>query len=167
MRAAIANTAVATAISVIAASCSNNTGIYSGAQAATILESVAPAGGATGVSPTASVVITFSSATRSGMEFYVSIHQGTVTGPTVTHAATWSPDHSTLILTPDSSLTAGKPYTIHIGGGIVDKFGNAIDMAQKGPSLGGQWANADNSSETGVGWLGSNGHYEMLFTFST
>ncbi|HUL50652.1 MAG TPA: Ig-like domain-containing protein [Gemmatimonadales bacterium] len=170
MRAAVLTSIVASIMPLIAASCSNSTGFYTGAQTATVLESVAPAGGATGVSPTASVVVTFSSSTRSGMELFVSLHQGSVTGASIAHTATWSPDHSTLILLPSPPLQAGKQYTVHIGGGILDKFGNAVDMSQNGLNLGGLWATPalmNGSGETTFGWLGSNGDYGLLFTFST
>ena len=170
MRDARATALVATATLLVAASCSSGTGLYNGVQTATVLQAVAPAGGSIGVSTKDSVVITFSSSTRSGMELFVSLHQGSVTGPTVAHAATWSPDHSTLILRPDSALQAGKPYTVHIGGGILDKFGNTIDMGQNGLSQGGAWATTtlmSGSGETTPGWLGLNGDYGLLFNFST
>jgi hypothetical protein len=170
MRAAPANLLVTTVSVLIAASCSTGTGLYNGVETATVFQSVAPPGGSTGVSPTDSVVVTFSSSTRSGMEEFVSLHQGSVTGPLIACKPTWSPDHSTLTLKPNASLQAGMGYTLHIGGGILDKYGNMVDMSQNGLNMGGQWATQalmNGSGETTYGWLGSNADYGMLFTFHT
>jgi len=113
-------------------SCSNATGPE------TVLASVTPAGGATGVSPTTSVTMTFTHAMDMGMEMYVSLHEGDVTGPLVSCTATWSGDHTRLTLQPMASLKAGTHYTIRIAGGMKDANGEGIDMTP-GSMMGGQW----------------------------
>ena len=148
--------------------------------AVTVLVSVTPAGGATSVAPSAPIVITFSHAMGSGMEMYVSLHEGDVTGATVLGVAMWSSDRTTLTFTPTASLKSGTAYTLHVGGGMTDADGHPIDMTAHG-MMGGQWASGSmmngggmmggggpmSGQEMGPGWMGSNGMYGMVFHFTT
>ena len=110
----------------------------------------------------------------SGMEMYVSLHEGDVTGPTIPGAMTWSGDRTTLTFTPAAPLKSATAYTLHIGGGMKDADGNPIDMTSQG-MMGGQWASGSmmngggmmSGQEIGAGWQGSNGMYGMVFTFRT
>jgi hypothetical protein len=148
--------------------------------AATALVSVTPAGGAASVAPSAPIVIAFSHAMASGMEMYVSLHEGDVTGPTVPGVMTWSSDRTTLTFTPAAPLKSATAYTLHVGGGMKDADGNPIDMTAHG-MMGGQWASGSmmngggmmggggpmSGQEMGSGWMGSNGMYGMVFRFTT
>jgi hypothetical protein len=115
----------------------------------------------------------------SGMEMYVSLHEGDVTGPTVTGAMTWSSDRMMLTFTPAAPLKPGTRYTLHVGGGMKDADGHAIDMTANG-MMGGQWATGAmmtgggmmgggvmGGPEMGSGWMGGNGMYGMVYTFTT
>jgi len=147
---------------------------------ATSLVSVAPVGGAASVSPSAPIVMAFSHAMASGMEMYVSLHEGDVTGPTVPGVMMWSSDRMTLTFTPTNPLKSTTAYTIHLGGGMTDADGNPIDMTAHG-MMGGQWASGSMMSgggmmggggpmsgqEMGPGWMGTNGMYGMVFHFTT
>ena len=146
---------------------------------ATALVSVAPTGGAANVNTGAAVVITFSHAMASGMEIYVSLHKGDVTGPTVPGIMTWSADRMMLTFTPDAPMDSAAVYTLHIGGGMRDADGHPIDMTANG-MMGGQWATGTmmtgggmmgggvmGGPEMGPGWMGGNGMYGMVYTFTT
>lgn len=146
----------------------------------TTLVSVSPAGGAS-VSPSAPVVITFNHGMSTGMEMYVSLHEGDVTGPTVACTKTWSTDRDTLTLTPSAPLKAATQYTLDVGGGMKDANEDVIDLTQHGAMMGGQWATSSmmtgagmmggggpmSGQEMGPGWAGTNGMYGMVFSFTT
>ncbi|HET9707673.1 MAG TPA: Ig-like domain-containing protein [Gemmatimonadales bacterium] len=147
---------------------------------ATSLVSVSPIGGVTSVAPNTPIVIAFSHAMGSGMEMYVSLHEGDVTGPAVPGVMMWSSDRMTLTFTPTDSLKSATAYTLHVGGGMKDADGNLIDMTAHG-MMGGQWASSSmmngagmmggggpmSGQEMGPGWMGSNGMYGMVFHFTT
>ncbi len=162
------------------AACSNSTTAPSSAPV-TALASVTPPGGATGVDPTTPIVVEFDHAMLVGMDMYVSLHEGDVTGPTVLGTAAWSSDRTSLTFTPAVALKAATRYTLHIGGGMKDAGGNPIDMTTHGTPMGGQWATGQmmtgagmmggggpmSGQEMGPGWMGSNGMYGMVFSFTT
>jgi Bacterial Ig-like domain len=167
-----ATPAIVTALLVGTVACSGtSTGPSS---PATALVSVTPTGGATSVPPSAPIVITFSHAMGSGMEMYVSLHDGDVTGPTVPCVANWSSDRMTLTFTPSAPLKSATAYALHVGGGMKDADGNPIDMTVHG-MMGGQWASGSmmngggmmGGQEMGPGWMGSNGMYGLAFRFTT
>jgi hypothetical protein len=145
--------------------------------ARTSLVVVAPTGGATAVSPTTAVTMTFSHAMMPGMQTYADLHVGSVTGPVVSCTATWSSDSMTLTLTPMAPLVHGTMYSLHVGGGMRDADGQIIDMSQYGPMMGGDWADGGmmtgggmmnpSHDEMGPGWQGTNGMYGMVFSFTT
>lgn len=171
MKAAIA----AFALTALLAACA--TSPTSPAAVRTSLVAVAPAGGATAVSPTTAVTMTFSHAMMPGMQAYADLHMGSVTGPVVACLATWSSDSTMLTLTPMAPLARGTMYTLHMGGAMTDATGQVIDMSQYGPMMGGTWADGgmmtgggmmnSGHTEMGSGWQGTNGMYGMIFSFTT
>lgn len=147
--------------------------------------SLVPAGGATDVDPGAPVVIAFSGPMGMGMEAYVALHQGDVTGPVVSGTWTWSPDRMMLTFTPAMPLDSATTYALHMGGGMHDSTGGSVDYQQCASQYDGQWVTATmmgggmigggmmgggmmgDSTMMGPGWSGGNGTYGMVFTFTT
>lgn len=151
----------------------NGAGI-SGAR--TSLMSVAPQGGAAGVAGSTFMVFRFGAAMGSGMEQYVDLHVGDLAGPTMPMNCSWSSDRTILTCTPQSSLTPRTHYLLHLGGGMMNQAGQALDYSQYGPMMGGQWilggmmtASHAGSAWTMMGatWHNVNGSYGMAFTFTT
>ena len=135
------------------------------------LQSVSPASGATGVSLTMPMTMRFSGAMGRGMESYVLMHEGTLTGPVVTGRWAWSADRRTLTFTADAPLRARTTYLIHMGGGMRAADGALLDYGSCA-GLGGQSVSAGmmaggGSGMMGSGWQGSDGGYGMIFTFTT
>ncbi|MHB1863813.1 MAG: Ig-like domain-containing domain [Gemmatimonadaceae bacterium] len=140
----------------------------------TKLTAVVPAGGATGVDPTAPIVMSFSHAMRAGAQMYVSLHEGTPTGAGVTGTATWSADSMKLTFMPTAPLKSQTTYALHMGGNMMDNRGDTVDVSP-GMQFGGQMATSQMMSggmmggtEMGAGWQtpGTN-TYGMVFTFTT
>jgi hypothetical protein len=104
------------------------------------------------------------------MSAYMSMHQGSITGPAVAMTANWSADRRTLTMTPTAPLTPGTTYYIHMGGGMMDANGRPIDYSACS-GYGGQSATSGMMggmmSEMGAGWTGSDGNYGMVFSFTT
>jgi hypothetical protein len=78
--------------------------------------------------------------------------------------------------TPNIPLSARTAYTLHVGAGMRDSAGRAIDMAQYGGAMGGQWITGAmmGPSHAGGSWgmmggngQGTNGSYGMAFPFTT
>jgi hypothetical protein len=109
-----------------------------------------------------------------GMQAYMSMHQGSVSGPAIPMTGHWSSDHHTLTMTPNAPLTPGTMYFVHMGGGMMDANGQAINYSAC-PSFGGQSATSSMmggmmggmSGEMGTGWAGADGNYGMMFSFTT
>lgn len=144
----------------------------------TALAEVTPAGGSTSVNPNTPVVVTFDGAMMSGMQAYVDLHRGDVSGPRV--AGTWdmSEDHSRMTFTPDQPLEPNTTYTIHLGGGMMDESGETVDLEDHGPGMGGAWASEEmmgggmmgggQDEHMGGDWRHpNNGSYGMIFSFTT
>ena len=138
--------------------------------------SVAPQGGATGVSLTNQVVLHFGAAMAVGMEQYVDLHMGDLAGPTLPMSSGWSADRATLTCTPQSPLAPHTTYVVHIGGGMMTQAGQRLDYGQYGPMMGGQWimggmmggSHASGSwGMMGLNWRNANGSYGMAFSFTT
>jgi hypothetical protein len=148
--------------------------------------SVSPQGGATNVDRNGPFSFHFNGAMAPGMEQYVDVHRGDVTGPISSIHCSWSDDYSTLSCTPSSPLDPGTWYTLHMGGGIMAANGAPIRMdpstwmggwagagTAMGPGMmnngwmmgqthaGGSWA------IMGPGWQNANGSYGMVFPFRT
>jgi hypothetical protein len=146
----------------------------------TALVAVTPAGGDTGVDPNSLIVLQFSHAM--GMDMYVALHEGSgVSGGLVDGTRAWSADRMRLTFTPASSLMSPSPYTIHIGGGMLDENGNVVDLDQHGHGLGGDWVTQQMMNDRmmmgggmmdgdmmGPGWQHpTNGMFGMTFSFTT
>jgi len=147
-----------------------------GPQAGASLLSVTPSGGATGVSRTTSMVFRFGAAMASGMEQYVDLHMGDVAGRTMPMNCGWSADRTTLTCTPQGPLSPHTSYVLHLGGGMMTHAGRALDYAQYGPMMGGQWVMGGMMGGFHVGaswgmmganWRDGNGSYGMAFNFTT
>ena len=142
-----------------------------GMSGAVALQSIAPANGAIGVSPTTPTTMRFSGAMGGGMESYVLLHEGTLTGPVVAGRWSWSGDRRTLTFTPDAPLRARTTYLIHMGGGMRAADGALMDYGSCA-GLGGRSVSAGmmaggGSGMMGSGWQGTDGGYGMIFTFIT
>ncbi len=138
--------------------------------------SVSPAAGAAGVATGSLITFRFSGAMGSGMEQYVDLHMGDLSGAEVAMSCTWSADRTLLSCTPASPLASHATYAIHLGGGMMSAGGAAIDYTTYGPGLGGQWIMGGMMTGThggmswgmmGNGWRNANGSYGMVFTFTT
>ncbi len=165
---------------VAAAACgsghSQMTGPATGPTMGTALTGVSPTEGATAVALNASITLHFGGAMAAGMEQYMDLHMGDLSGPTVPMNCSWSGDRQTLTCTPRSPLKPHTTYAIHMGGGMMSANGVMIDYSQ-GLALGGQWIMGGMMSGThggGMGWgmMGGdwrnpNGSYGMMFTFTT
>ncbi len=146
------------------------------ADTGTTLTAVSPVGGATTVTPTAPIVLTFSAPMAQGMEAYMDVHQGTTAGPVMPMSCTWSGDRTSLTCTHAAPFDHGAMYTIHIGCGMMDSDDMPIDMDAYGHRMGGDWLQpgmmggmhaGQPINGMGPGWHGSNGSYGMMFTFTT
>jgi hypothetical protein len=116
-----------TAVLIASAACSDNTTDF--AAVAVQLQSVAPAGGATGVATSTPIVLRFSGPMMSGAEQFVLLHQGAgVTGMLQPMACEWSADQTTLTCQPQGPLGPHMDYTLHLGGGMRDDAGHSVGM---------------------------------------
>lgn len=162
---------LATSAALFTTACSDSTGTIP----MTNLTNVSPAGDATGVAVTAPVVLSFSGSMGQGMEAYMDVHQGTAADATVPMTCTWSADRTTLTCTHAALFAAGTMYTVHVGGGMKDADGMPVgmgDMMTQGGAwlasgmMGGMHAGQPMGSMA-PGWMGANGSYGMMFTFTT
>jgi hypothetical protein len=140
----------------------------------TELLSVVPVGGATGVDPNQPITVEFTHPVGWGMEQYVALHEGDVSGPIVPGTWTWSENRTVLTFAPDEPLRPQTQYTLHVGGGLTDADGNIVSC-QQGESWGGQWVTSGmmggmgsgSGGMMGAGWQHQNGTYGMGFVFTT
>jgi len=144
------------------------------------LLAVDPRAGAVGVSTSTSVQIRFGYGMGPGMEQWVDLHRGDLSGPVVPWSCGWSSDRSTLTCTPTSALDPGTRYVVHVGGGMTDANGQHVDFSS-GLGLGGTWIMGGMMGSMmgvghaggpwagmGTGWMDpSNGAYGMAFFFTT
>jgi len=142
----------------------------------TILESVSPAAGATGVDPSAPIMVRFSGPMATGMEQYVDVHQGNIGGPVIPMNCIFSGDRTTLTCSHDQPLQSGTAYTIHMGSGMMDGSGHPAEVESHGMAMGGQPVSGQMMGgmhggqpmgTMGPGWQDSDGHFGMEFTFQT
>ncbi len=115
------------------------------------LLSVAPQDGSVGVDPAGDVVLEFDHALRPGMEAYVDLHEGDLTGPVVPGVWVLADGGRTLRFTPDQPLKPFTGYTIHVGGGMWGADGQPVDLERHRTVHGGAWA---PGSMMGEGWGG-------------
>lgn len=129
-----------------------------------------------GVAGSSSMVFRFGAAMGSGMEQYVDLHMSDLAGPAMPMNCGWSADRTTLTCTPQGPLSPRTTYVIHLGGGMMTQAGQALDYAQYGPMMGGQWilggmmggSHAGGSwGMMGPNWRNANGSYGMAFSFTT
>jgi hypothetical protein len=146
-----------------------------GASAGAALMSVSPAGGATGIAVGSPIAFRFSGAMGAGMEQYVDLHMGDLSGAEVGMSCAWSADRTVLTCTPGSPLVPHTPYALHLGGGMMSAGGMALDYSA-GLGMGGQWIMGGMMTGThggmgwgmmGSGWRNTNGSYGLVFAFTT
>ncbi len=143
---------------------------------ATSLVQVVPQGGAT-VASSSSLMLGFSGTMASGMEQYVDLHQGPVTGPVMPMTCSWSGDRTVLTCVPNTPLQGQTAYTMHVGAGMMDAGGQAAVMEQPGMGMGGQVVTGgmmmggmhagQNVDAMGPGWRDADGHLGLAFLFTT
>jgi len=147
-----------------------------GTSGGTAFMSVSPVGGAAGMAVGSPITFRFSGAMGGGMEQYVDLHMGDLSGAEVAMTCAWSSDRTLLTCTPGSALAARTTYAIHLGGGMMSAAGMAVDYTTYGPGMGGQWIMGGMMTGThggmtwgtmGSGWHNANGSYGMVFTFTT
>ena len=153
------------------AACSSGGSVLDADGAARVaLQTVSPSNGAAGVSITMPMAMRFSGPLGSGMERYVVVHEGSVTGPVVAGRWSWSDDRRTLTFTPDVPLKPRTTYVIHMGGGMLGQNGMPVNYASCA-GLGGSAVPGGmmgrGAGMMGPGWQGSDGGYGMTFTFTT
>jgi len=151
-------------------------GSGAGTSAGAAFLSVSPAGGTAGVAVGSPMTFRFSGAVAAGMEQYVDLHMGDLSGPEVAMSCAWSPDRTLLTCTPATPLASRTTYALHLGGGMMSAGGMAVDYTTHGPGMGGQWIMSGMMTGThggmgwgmmGSGWRNANGSYGMVFTFTT
>jgi hypothetical protein len=143
----------------------------------TALEAITPSDGATGVDPTGAITIRFSGPMGSGMEQYMDLHQGDITGPVRQVSCVWSDDRTTMTCTPGAPLQPGSNYTIHLGSGMMDASGRPVDTEEHGRQMGGEpvtdqmmggMHGGEATNMMGSGWRHpGDDHLGMAFTFET
>jgi hypothetical protein len=160
---------VLAAVALTAAACSDST-----SPASVSLSAVNPAPDAVAVSTATTVTLTFDHRMQDGMEQYVDMHQGGITGAVVPMNCGWNAGQTTLTCTPMGPLAAGAPYMIHVGCGMTDAQGHMMDM-DNWTTRGGEWATSGMMGGNhagqpigmmGAGWMHGS-HYGMMFTFTT
>jgi Bacterial Ig-like domain len=149
-------------------------GDANGAAEFALLTSVAPVGGATDIDPTTTISVGFSHAVQQGMEQYLAVHEGDLSGSLVAGMWTWSQDGTTWEFTPDAPLKNQMQYMLHVGGGIQDVHGHYVDFADGETHMGGEMIHRDmmngsmmGQSMMGSGWMHPDGTYGMGFSFMT
>lgn len=142
----------------------------------TVLLSVAPAGGASDVGVDEPVVVRFDHAMGDQAMEYAAVHEGDVTGPEVAGSWMLEAEGTIMRFMPDQAWKAGTGYAIHLGGGMEDAEGRAVDLERHGEAMGGMWVDGGMMSggmmggghpHTGEGWQHQNGSYGMVFTYAT
>lgn len=132
-----------------------------------VVVSISPNSGATGVSPTSSVVVTFSQPMMRNMEASVILHESSITGASVAGSATWSADRQTLTFVPAAPLRSASTYVLHLAPTMMSESGARLDHAGC-TRLGGATV---TGGMMGGGMMGSgwemNGSYGMSFVFTT
>ncbi len=147
-----------------------------GSQTGVTSMSVMPQGGAMGVSGSTSMVFRFGAAMGNGMEQFVDLHMGDLAGPAMPMNCAWSSDRTTLTCNPQGPLSPHANYALHLGGGMMTQAGRAVDYAQYGPMMGGQWVRGGMMGTShaggswammGANWRHANGSYGVVFNFTT
>jgi hypothetical protein len=141
----------------------------------TVLAAVVPGGNSVAVPASTPIVMRFNRAMMAGMEKYMDLHEGDTSGPTMPMSCSWSSDRTVLTCQPATPLKAQTRYTIHVGDSMMDADDHPANM-DPGLAMGGQWLMngmmggmhaGSPMGMMGSGWLGSNGSYGMVFSFTT
>lgn len=129
-----------------------------------------------GVSVGTGLTLRWGTAMGPGMEQFVDLHRGDLTGAIVPMNCAWSSDRTLLECTPQGPLEPMANYTIHVGGGMVDHSGQLVDVGHHGPGYGGRWVTGPLVGAghggapwgaLGPGWRHQGGSYGMAFAFMT
>lgn len=178
--------APALALTLLAAGCGGESGrdmMGAGPDPGAVLLSVTPPGGASGVPGSTPIVLRFAAAMGAGMEQYVDLHAGGLSGATVPMSCRWSGDRTTLTCTPQGPLAGRTPHVVHVGGGLMTEAGRPVDCDRYGAGQGGrrvmeEWMGPGHGAPPwggggpargGMppGWRGPDGSYGMAFAFTT
>lgn len=139
--------------------------------AVTQLRSVSPRGGAVDVSTAPDFVFTFDQPVATGMEQYIALHRGGLTGTTQPMNCTWAEGQTRLVCRTSTPLDSVSAYTLHLGGGMMDATGRRVGMGRYGMEMGGNWATGGmmggQQGMMGSGWQDTNDSYGMAFGFTT
>jgi hypothetical protein len=121
------------------------------------------------------MVMQFTEAMAQGMEQYVDLHRGDMTGPAHPMSCTWSADRKTVTCVPGTPMDPQAQYALHMGGGMKGTNGATVKMDQ-GTQMGGQSVTTgmgngrhagQSMSMMGSGWKANDGSYGMMFSFRT
>lgn len=175
---------LAAAIAILAlAACNQATEIVDSRSAAdsTVVLNLTPPNAATSVDPRLPIVITFNHTMMPGMESLVVLHEGSVTGPPVAGAVSWSADRRVLTFTPAAPLKSRTTYVLHLSPSLRNATGQRINLAAcarlggqtvttgmlgigpRGGMMNGAWG----PGMMGDGWRAPDGTLGMIFTFTT
>ena len=138
--------------------------------------SVAPASGATGISVTAPVVVTFSHAMGTGMAMDVVLHEVSIAGTLVAGSALWSTDRRSLTFAPAAALKPLTTYVLHLAPVMTTGSGGPANhgacagpggQVMSGGMMGGGMMGPGTTGMMGAGWRMADGSYGMTFSFTT
>jgi hypothetical protein len=155
-----------------------------GTSPATQLATVSPNGQSTGVDRNGPVTLRFDGAMMPGMQQYVDLHRGDITGPIHPIVCAWSADATLLTCTPTTPLDPATGYTVHVGGGMRNSNGDPVRMepaehmgswiyagTSGGMMGGGMEHTADHAGGSwgmlDPGWRHANGSYGIVCPFQT
>lgn len=99
-------------IAILISACSSNPTTVTTDPSAQLM-SVSPRGGSAGVSMMPSISLTFSQPMAAGMERYVALHRGGLTGPTMPMTCNWSDGQKTVTCSPNDTLASGT-YSVKL-----------------------------------------------------
>jgi hypothetical protein len=102
-----------------------------------LVSAVNPASGATNVSPSAPITVTFNHGMMTGMEMRVVVHEGAVTRPAAAGTSAWSSDRRVLTFTPARPLASKTTYVLHLSPDLADSTGDTVNFAACAHALGG------------------------------
>ena len=158
---------------VFAASAACSDGTQSAGTQGAALLSVSPRGNSTSVDPNARIWLEFEHEMQDGMERFCALYAGGLDGDEVPGNWEWSQEHHVLTFTPHDPLRHDAEHTLHVGGGMIDVHGHAMNFDQHGHDMGGHWVDDDmvghhdDHGHMDDGWQHHDGHYGMAFPFRT
>jgi hypothetical protein len=162
--------AASLALALLAGACSSDSSTApTGTTSATALDAVTIAPAST-AHPGGTMTMTFNGTMMTGMEQFVDLHRGDITGPVVPMTCALSGDRTAIQCAPGQALTPGAQYTLHMGAGMKGSSGGMVDMSSA-MGMGGTWMTSSmgsmhNGSMMGTGWSDGSGHQGMLMPFT-